>query len=63
MTVGKVVLMGVITFLVTATVMPVVLVTVPAAQNDTFGPAFAGGIAVVVFAVLWIAFSKVGRRK
>jgi hypothetical protein len=63
MTAGRVALMVLITFFVTATVMPVVLVTVPAAQNDRIGVAFVCGVAVVVFAVLRLAFSKVRGRK
>jgi hypothetical protein len=63
MTVAKVVLMVVITFFVTATAMPFVLVTVPAAQDDKVGLAMVCGIALVVFAVLWLAFTKIGRRK
>ena len=63
MTVAKVVLMVVITFVVTATVMPFVLVTVPVAQDDQVGLALVCGIALVVFAVLWLAFSRIKRRK
>jgi len=63
MTAGKVALMVLITFLVTATVMPVVLVTIPITQNDKVGLTFVCGMAAVVFAVLWLVFARVGRRR
>ena len=63
MSVGKIVLMVLITFLATATIMPFLLVTVPAAQDETIGVTLVCGIAIVVFATLWGVWSRFGRRK
>ena len=63
MSVGKIVLMVLITFLATATIMPFLLVTVPAAQDETIGVTLVCGIAIVVFAVLWAVWSRFGGRK
>jgi hypothetical protein len=63
MSIGKVVLMVLITFLATATIMPFVLVTVPAAQDETIGVTVVCGIAILVFATLWIVWSRFGGRK
>ena len=63
MVVWKVVLMLLITFLATATIMPFVLFTVPAAQDETVGVALVCAIALVVFAVLWVVWSRFGGRK
>ena len=63
MSIGKVVLMVLITFLATATIMPFLLVTVPAAQNETIGVTLVCGIAILVFATLWVVWSRFGGRK
>jgi hypothetical protein len=63
MSIGKVVLMVLITFLATATIMPFVLVNVPAAQDETIGVTVVCGIAILVFATLWVVWSRFGGRK
>jgi hypothetical protein len=63
MSVWRIVLIVLITFLVTATVMPMVLVGVPAARDETVGMSIMAGIAVVVFAAIWFVWLKFGTRK
>jgi hypothetical protein len=63
MSVWRIVLIVLITFLVTATVMPMVLVGVPAARDETVGMSIMAGIAVTVFAAIWFAWLKFGARK
>ena len=63
MSVWRVLLMVLISLFVTATMMPIVLFNVPAAQNDRVGMLTMASIAVVTFAVIWIVWSKFGGRK
>jgi hypothetical protein len=63
MSVWKVLLMVLITFLVTATIMPIVLFNVPAVQNDRVGMLTMAGIAIVTFATIWVVWVKFGERK
>ncbi len=63
MKVGNVVLMVIASLLVTATVMPLVLVNVPAARNDKIGMALMGGMVIATFGVIWAIWSRFGGRK
>ncbi|HYN08586.1 MAG TPA: hypothetical protein VES67_14485 [Vicinamibacterales bacterium] len=63
MSVWRIVLIVLITFLVTATMMPMVLVGVPAARDETVGVSIMGGIMIVVFAGIWFVWAKFGARR
>ncbi|MFI5176972.1 MAG: hypothetical protein ACHQO8_00315 [Vicinamibacterales bacterium] len=47
-----------ISLVVAASVMPVLLATVPATQNQTLGPAIALGMAALVFVLVRIVWPR-----
>jgi predicted membrane channel-forming protein YqfA (hemolysin III family) len=63
MSVWRIVLIVLVTLLVTATLMPMVLVGVPAARDETVGMSIMGAMAIAVFAVIWFVWAKFGARR
>ena len=47
-----------IAFVLTATFMPVLLVTVPATRSATAGPALGGAMLVVLFGIIWLIWPR-----
>ncbi len=58
MRIATLLLQALVAFVLTASFMPIVLVTVPAARNPTAGPVLGGGMLVVLFAIIWLVWPR-----
>ena len=58
MRLGTMLLQLLIAFVLTATLLPLVLVTMPAARSPTAGPLLGVGMLVCLFAVIWLVWPR-----
>jgi len=63
MRVWRVVLQVLVSLVITASVVPAILVSVPAARDEAVGPGLMAGVLGVTLLVVWLVWPRLRARK